>query len=109
MFRDVARCSTYDFESFGKGSALHRLHGTSGHNLPRQNVAWSNGPGEGLTPEQQKFDALARGWLGDARFTKEIVSTLAKEIDREARAQARMTEIERTLYGKSQRMLLERI
>ncbi len=68
-----------------------------------------NGPGEGLTPEQSKFDALARGWLSDARFTREIGSSLAKEIEREARAQASMSPIDRTLYGKSQRITLERL
>src|SRR5574340_860451 len=68
-----------------------------------------NGPGEGLTAEQAKFDATARGWLADAKFTREIGSSLAIEIDREARAHQSMSDIDRLLYGKQQQILLERL
>ena len=65
-------------------------------------------PGEALTPEQQTADAMFRGWLTDARFSRDLGSSLAKTIDQEATALAKMSAIERTLYGNSQRLLLDR-
>lgn len=66
-------------------------------------------PGEGLTPEQTKFDTMARGWLAEGRFPANLGSSLAKEVDAEARRHSTMSDIERTLYGKSQRLLLEKL
>jgi hypothetical protein len=66
-------------------------------------------PGEGLTPEESKFDAMARGWLADARFTREIGSSLAREIAREAQAHEAKTESQRELYRRSTEALLQRM
>lgn len=65
-------------------------------------------PGERLTPEQREFDTKARGWLTEARFPKGIGSSLAKEIAREGERSANLSEAERTLYGKSQMLRLEK-
>jgi hypothetical protein len=71
--------------------------------------SYSGGPGVGLTPEETEFDTMARGWLAEARFPANLGSSLAKEVDAEARRHSTMSKIERTLYGKSQRLLLEKL
>lgn len=72
-----------------------------------QMPAYDGAPGAGLTAEETKFDTLARGWLAAGNFPANLGSSLAKEVDAEARRHSTMSNIERTLYGKSQRLLLE--
>lgn len=65
--------------------------------------------GDDVSKETLAFDQQARGWLSEARFTKEIGSSLAREVDRVTVKHASMSEAEREIYKRTEFNKLERV
>lgn len=65
---------------------------------------------EGADPKTTiAVDKLARGWLHTAGFDRERGSTLLKEINRAAEQFAKLSEPQRELFQKAERLKLERL
>lgn len=60
-------------------------------------------------PAQQKLDTEARGWLADARFPAGIGSSLLAEVDRTAKAWAKMDDTARRMYAQQEISTLRKL
>lgn len=59
--------------------------------------------------DAQAVDKLARGWLSEGRFTREIGSFIAEEVSRTATRYEKMSEIERRGYLNEQESMLQKM
>lgn len=57
--------------------------------------------------ELQQLDSQVRGWLSDARFTKEMGSYVAEEFDRVAYQHQKMSESDKLLWARDQEKMLQ--
>jgi hypothetical protein len=64
--------------------------------------------GEDYGPRQFEADKLARSWLADARFPREIGSHIAQEAARTAALLKTMTPESRELWARGQREMIDR-
>src|SRR5690606_38108753 len=60
-------------------------------------------------PDIMRVEQTARGWLAEARFTREIGSFVAGEVARTAERFQRMDDTERQLWTQEQRVAVERL
>lgn len=65
--------------------------------------------GEPVTKEQMAFDTQARTWLSTAKFTKEIGSAIAREVDSVARTFPTLEPSVQELYKRTELTTVERI